>query len=126
MLRQNIARDEFFVGTDHEFPVTVLNRAQTEAVDITGYALSYIIKKQRFAADALVTKTTAGGGIVISGTFNSDPLVNTQVATVVIQDTDTDGLPAGPDWYELKRADAGFEGVIVQGTLPLEASLHRS
>jgi hypothetical protein len=52
--------------------------------------------------------------------------VNTQVATVIIADTDTDDLPTGNYYYEVKRTDAGLESIIVQGTVPLERALHTS
>jgi len=117
-----IPANTLFRGTDHEFPVTVLNAAQTAAIDITTFALSFVMRRTK-SGPILLTKTTPTG-ISIGGTYNADPDVNTQVATVIIADTDTDDLAVGNYYYEVKRTDAGFESVIVQGTVPLERSLH--
>jgi hypothetical protein len=119
-----IPSNTLFKGTDHEFPVTVLNSAQTAAIDITSFALSFVMKRTK-SGSAVVTKTTPSG-ISIGGTYDADPDVNTQVATVIIADTDTDDLPTGNYYYEVKRTDAGLESIIVQGTVPLERALHTS
>ncbi len=118
---------ELFLGTDHSFEFEILNIAETAAVNITGWALSMLIKRNRSDADAsaLVTKTTSSG-ITISGTYNSDPDTNTQIATATIADTDTDSINPGFGYYELKRTDAGAEAVLAYGAIDLRLAVHRS
>lgn len=113
------------IGEDLTFPYTILNATETTAIDITGWALSWMVK--RAAADpdgaAILTKTTSAG-IVISGVFNAAPATNTQVATVTVADTDTEPLSPGPYVYELKRTDAGAETTLAYGTLTLLQRVH--
>ena len=115
-----------FQGTDRNYVFTILNVAETAAINISGWALSWMVKKKRSDADAsaLLTKTTASA-IVISGSFNSDPDENTQIATVSIEDTDTTSLDPGTRYWELKRTDAGFETVLGYGALRLIRGVHR-
>lgn len=135
---QSLAPDvpiELFTGTDRLLDVTVRTFDQTKVdgigdtvKDITGWALSFVLKRRKGDADvdALLTKTTAGGGVTIAGTFNADPLVNSQRLTVAIADSDTDALTPGLAHYEVKRTDAGLEVVLVYGTCRLQRALHRS
>lgn len=117
------------IGTDQAYAFTTYaNDAQSAIREITGWALSFQVKRADTDADvnALVTKTTTGGGIVISGTFNATPSVNTQIATVTIVDTDTDTIPAGLYKYELKRTDAGQEARLAYGMIAFQQTLHRA
>lgn len=114
-----------FLNTDRTEVFSILNITETAATNITGWALSWMLKRRQtdLDADALLTKTTAGG-IAISGVFNSVPATNTQVATVTLAAADTKALPAG-DWYfELKRTDAGFETVLAYGSFALVRGVH--
>lgn len=119
---------ELWVGTDFQWEFSVLNEAETAAINIAGWALSFMVKKRLSYADsaAIITKTTAAGGISITGTYNADPDVNTQVATVTVTDDDSDGESAGVYYYELKRTDAGFETILAYGELELKQSVHRT
>lgn len=118
---------EIFLGTDVLLEYTILDSDEDAAVEITGWALSFMIKPTRITldADALVTKTTAGATITISGTYNADPDTNTQVATVSILDTNTSTLDPQNAWWELKRTDDGFETVLAYGRVNLIRSVHR-
>ena len=111
---------ELFQGEDRLYVFTVLNVAETAAIDISGWTLSWMVKRYNGDADlsALVSKTTSAG-IVISGTFNATPAVNTQVATVTVDDTDTISVSEGTYSHELKRMDAGFETVLSYGVFEL-------
>jgi hypothetical protein len=115
------------MGEDHAFPCTILNATETAAVDITGWALSWMIKRNASDADlaAILTKVTPTG-IVISGTFNATPSVNTQKATVSVLDTDTDLLTPGLYHHELKRTDAGVETTLITGLLELVQRVHHA
>jgi hypothetical protein len=116
-----------FINEDRSIPCTILNKAQTTALDITSWTLSWLVKRRESDVDAsaLVTKTTASG-IAISGSFNPDPDVNTQVATISVADTDTVSLSPGLYYHELKRTDAGAETVLITGRIKFMRSLHIS
>jgi hypothetical protein len=119
---------EYDLGTDQAYDVTVYtSEAKTTVREITGWALSFLVKRKQTDADvaALVTKTT-GAGIAISGVFNGTPASNTQVATVTIADTDTDSLNEGIYRWELKRTDAGSEARVAYGTISFNQTVHRT
>ena len=118
---------EYFIGTDHDFEFVILNDAGTQAINISGWPLSFMVKRSlgHLDAAAKVTKAT-GSGITITGTYDADPALNTQKATVSIADTDTDALPAGEYFYELKRTAVSAEAVLAYGTFTMLRSVHRS
>ena len=123
-----ISGDEaLFQGEDHTFVLTILNAAETAAIDITTWTLSWMVKRYTSDADAaaLITKTAAASGIVISGVFNSVPATNTQIATVTLDDTDTTAIGEGLYHHELKRTDAGFETILAYGAFELVQGVHR-
>jgi hypothetical protein len=113
-------------GTDHRFVYTILNAAQTAAIDISGWALSFMAKRDSGDTDAaaVITKTTVAG-IVISGVFNAAPASNTQIATLTIEDTDTLTVPEYLYEHELKRTDAGLETILSYGPFELVQGVHR-
>jgi hypothetical protein len=116
------------LGTDQAYAFTVYTSAEkTTCREITGWGLSFMVKRKFSDADlsALVTKTV-GSGITISGSFDEDPDTNTQVATVTIADTDTDSLNTGVYRYELKRTDAGSEARVSFGTITFNQTVHRT
>lgn len=118
---------ELFLGEDRLFEFHILDAdVSTTAINITGWALSFMIKKRRSDADAsaLVTKTTVSG-IAIAGTFNATASSNTQRATVTLADTDSSSLNPGLAYYELKRTDDGFETVLAYGPITLKQGVHR-
>lgn len=118
--------DAVFQGTDLALPCHIKNAAETTSIDITGWTLSWMVKRYRSDADlsALITKTTSGG-IAIAGSFNSDPDINTQRATVTIEDTDSISLSPGLYFHELKRTTNGAETVLIYGTFDLKEAVHR-
>lgn len=120
--------DDIFLGTDFERVFHIKNDDESASINILGWALSWMVKRHKDQADnaALLTKTTAGGAIVIAGTFNATPSVNTQRATLTVPDDDTDTeVPEGTYHWELKRTDAGFETVLAYGTLECVQGVHR-
>jgi len=120
-------RLELRIGTDFAFLFPVLNEDEDEAINISGWALSFMIKRAASDSDAaaLLTLTTAAA-ITIAGTYNVDPDVNAQRATVAVADTDTDALASGSAQWELKRTDAGFETILGYGEMRLYRTLHRT
>lgn len=123
-LRADITGDAlWFRGEDKRLQFVVYADATRAAVvDASAFALSWKLTTAPGTA-ALVTKTT-GSGISVSGTFNADPTLNAQVVEVAVDDTDTDGLTALTLWHELKRTDAGLEGVLAHGRATLLAPVH--
>ena len=118
--------DGYWLGTDFSYAYHIKNEAEDTSIDITGYALSWMVKRNASDADAdaLVTYTTASG-ITIAGTFNATPASNTQRATVAVVDTDTHNLPPGLYRYELKRTDAGAETILAFGPIQCKQGVHR-
>lgn len=118
---------QLFQGEDRRYLFTILDVAEAVAIDITTWTLSFMVKRYTSDADAsaLITKTAAASGIVISGTFNSVPATNTQIATVTVEDSDTTAIGEGLYHYELKRTDAGFETILAYGAFELIQGVHR-
>lgn len=121
------ALEPLYIGSDFTYSLHVKNEAETEAIDITGWALSFMLKRrlEQPDASALLTKTTPSG-VTISGTFDEDPEVNTQRASVFIADTDTDPLTPGSIFWEFKRTDAGLETPLAGGPVELKRGVHRA
>lgn len=127
-IERNItADDHWFIGEDKSLVFTILKADGVTPQDISGWALSWRLKRRKTDADvdALLTKTTVSG-IAISGVYNADPAVSTQVATVTIADTDTDPLTPGSVYHELKRTNDASETVLAFGTAALRRGVHRS
>lgn len=120
--------DPLVIGTDFAYPFHVKNEALETSINLTGFTLSWILKRSLSDTDAnaALLKTTANGGIAIAGTFNAAPASNTQRATVTIADTDTDALTPGLYHWELKRMDAGLETRLAYGRVLLVRGGHRA
>lgn len=116
------------IGTDHRYEYRIGNAANTLAVDITGWAMSWMVKRHAYDLDAaaVLVKTTAAGGVTITGIFNETLTLNAQVARVTISDDDTAALLPNLYVYELKRTDAGFETPLSAGFLELDYAVHRA
>ena len=97
----------FYAGEDVAVAVTM-----NPVVDITGWALKFTMRAQLNILPILVTKTTGGGGIVItsgpSGTFQ----VN------ILKDDTASALP-GQYLFDIQRTDSGFAQVLTIGTITL-------
>jgi len=119
--------DTIWLGTDLTRVFHIKDEAEAVSIDITGWALSWMLKRYTSDADAsaILTKTTAAGAIVIAGTFNSDPDVNTQRATLTLTDDATAALYPGLYHWELKRTDDGYETVLAYGRMTLIQGVHR-
>ena len=121
------AQVSIFLGEARDLVFTIKDLPETSCVEITGWTLSFMVKKSVTDPDAAayILATTSGGGISISGVFNATPSVNTQVATVTISSADTKYLQDGEPKYELKRTDNGSETVLAQGPFVLTRGVHR-
>lgn len=122
-MAKETALSPLFLGTDFSYVFHVKNEAEDTSIEITGQALSFMVKRDPLEEDdaALLSKSAT-----IAGTFNATPSVNTQRATVTIADTDTATLaPLDTAYWELKRTDDGFETVYAYGTVELKRGVHR-
>lgn len=109
--------DKFFTASDYPFEVQVLD-VNGEAENITGWALSWVMKKKATMADAdaAIAKTTAGTGITISSASEGICVVH-----VLAEDSD---VRAGTYVHELKRTDSGSQRVLVRGLAVLRKATH--
>jgi hypothetical protein len=122
--------DDWFIGEDKTFPTTIyqsdyavdpLTGIVTGTLqDITGWTLSWLVKRKATDLDAaaLITKTTSSG---IALTTPASGL-----CTITVADTDTDSIAAGTYHHELKRMDAGYEAILIQGRAVLRGAVHRT
>jgi hypothetical protein len=110
-IHTDIPEGEVFIGEDKLLTWSVTDD-DGAAVDISGWAMRWILSgaPAASATSPLLTKTTGGSGLV--GDAGGD-------ATVTLADTDTDDLRVGMYHYNLWRTDDGFETVLAYGTLPL-------
>jgi hypothetical protein len=96
-------------------------------LDVTGWDLAWVLRKKTNSADPPLIEKTVGAGITITGTFNSDPDINTQRIEVLLADSDTYDpaasppveIKAGSYVYALKRIDAGSETILAEGKFTL-------
>jgi hypothetical protein len=122
-----VETDRIFIDTDltKSFHVKDIDADATGATakDITGWAITFDVRKQDKSSTVLLTKSV-GSGITISGVFNSTASSNLQRAVLVLADTDltiaqfsSDG---GTFRYSLKRTDAGAETILAFGDFVVE------
>ena len=86
------------------------NGAGYRVLNMTGYALEWVVRDTPGGATAHISKTTGGGSIVVG-----DGLGTGDKATVTIADTDTDDLPPRSYFHTLKRTTADNETVLAHG-----------
>ena len=118
----NIGADQFwFLGEDKVLRFTIYDADGETPIDITGWALSFSLRKtdKDATVPALIAKTTEDDTIEIVGTFNIDPEVNTQSVEIQFPSFDTTNLKPIAYRYSLKRMDAGFEGILAYGSITL-------
>jgi hypothetical protein len=125
---RNITKaDNVHKGTDVDLDLIVhaadatdaeIEAGTADAQNITGWALSWVLKRKQSHSSAKVTKTTGSGITITTGSAGE--------ATIELTDDDTDGLEHGLYYHELKRTDAGEESILIHGTFLLQRSLHGS
>lgn len=98
--------------------------AQTTIEDITGYALSFMVKDDLADLDAaaVLTKTT-GSGITITGSYHQNPNSNTQRAVVALTAANVT-IAQRTYWWELKRTTSGSETRLAYGLLNVGQTVH--
>jgi hypothetical protein len=117
--------DRWFTNTKYTIKHKVYEADGVTPRNVAGNGFSWMLKRRLTDADAdaVLTKTST---IVVTGTFNINPAINTQLVEVPIQDDDTDGtFKAGVYAIELKRTDPGLETVFTQGTAIIRQSAHK-
>lgn len=115
------SEDGWFTGEDKSLVFTITTTdGGSVAQDITGWALSWTLKRAATDADvdAVLTKTTAAG-IALTTPASG-------ICTVSVADTDTDGVVPRLYYHELKRTDAGSETILAYGRAELRRALHKS
>lgn len=114
-----------FLGTNRAYEMHILNAAESAAINIAAFALSFRLKRYPTDLDsASLVHKTLSSGITISGAFNADKALNAQRATVSIAAADTSALAAGWTVWELKRTNPGFEEVLAYGSVELVRGVH--
>lgn len=114
------ASEEWFIGEDKTIPFEIYSSDEATMQDVAGWALEWRLRKMIDSDAVLLTRTTGGSTITISGTYNAVPATNTQRINVLIEDTDTDNLQPGNYQYALKRTTAGSETILAYGTVTLK------
>jgi hypothetical protein len=95
-----------FVGEDKSLRFEVLDNNGIP-VDIAGWGIRFLVQSQSHTV--LIDKTAT-----ITGTYNADRVVNTQLAVVTLTDDDLT-IDDGVHQHSLKRTDSGSETVLVYG-----------
>lgn len=120
MAIQSPITDQYFTGEDKSLVFTIYQSDGTTPQNITGWALSWMVKSVASDpdVDALITKTTAAGGIVLTTPVSG-------VCTVTVTDADIAALIAGQGYaHELKRTDSSAETVLSYGLFLLQQAVH--
>jgi hypothetical protein len=114
------ASQDWFVGEDKTLQFEIYSADEATIEDVSTFALRFRLRHAIESDKVVLTKTTGGSGITISGVFNAAPTTNLQRTYVVIDDTDTDNLQPGKYQYSLWRTDSGNETVIAFGDVDLK------
>ena len=128
-IHRDITRnDNVFTGEDKPFVFTIYEADDVTPIDINGWSLSWMLKRNQLDVDAnaLITKSTALGSILITGTWNVNPATNSQRASLTLTDNELATISSRITYYhELKRVDANQETVLTWGTFSLRQAVHR-
>lgn len=130
--------DRVFYDTDLWLSYTIYVGEPSEAeilagtavpADVTGWTFSWVLKRKAKNTIKLIEKLSGVSPteIEVIGIYNADPALNTQRVRVRLEDTDTYNPIASPAVdvkpgsyvYGLKRTDAGFETILVEGAFKL-------
>lgn len=96
----------FFRGEDVDVEVTLAGNP-----DITGVALGFYLRTAAEAASALLTRTTANGGISFTAEEGESGVFH-----VLIPEAQTLLIPVASYTYNLWRIDSGILKVLAYGT----------
>lgn len=113
--------DHYFEGEDKRIRFRIwTDPTKTVRRNITGWALSWMVKKKYSHVDssALVVQTTALGTIVITDGPQGEGYIENDDADIV------DVVGGILYYHELRRTDAGANTVLFEGTLLLNRAVH--
>ena len=114
------ASSHLFTGEDKILSYEIFAADGVAMENVATFSLRWELRRWGPSGTSVITKTTGnGGGITITGTYNSNRSSNTQRVLVAIADTDTEDLPQARYTCALKRMDAGLEAVLSHGTVEL-------
>lgn len=109
--------DHWFTGEDKRLPFTIYQSDGVTRQDITGWTLSYMVKRKKTDAAALLEKTTADD-ITLTNAAQGEGYVQADEA-------DTAPILGGRlHWHEIKRTDPGLQTVLMYGTLMRPQAVH--
>lgn len=112
--------EDWFVGEDKTLEFEIYDSTGAAIQDVSGWAIQWVMRKVFDGNAIVISKTTGAGTITITGSYNSDPDVNTQRVAVAITDDDTDNLQPGQYEHALKRTTSGSETVLSYGQVHLK------
>jgi hypothetical protein len=119
--QQNLGTSaEWFVGEDKTLPFEIYSDDEVTIQNVTGWAMTWVLRKGKDDDPIVLTKTTGGSTITITGSYNADPDTNTQRVNVLIEDTDTEHFQPGKYYHTLKRTTAGSATVLSYGDVHLK------
>ena len=115
--------EEWFTGEDRVLEFTIYQRDGVTVQDISGWELSWFLKRSKkdADADAVLTKTNSGSPADITIVDGPNGRVDVLVAAA-----DTLALVARVYRHELKRMDTGEKTIESYGDATLQQALHRS
>ncbi len=113
------ASEDWFIGEDKVLEFEIYGDDDVTLEDVATWAFRWVLRKQG-ESDAIVISKTTDDDITITGTFDPDPLVNTQKVEVAIEDTDTVNLQPGVYAHALKRTDDGQATINSYGKATLK------
>ena len=105
-----------FVGEDKVLICGPVTDKDGTLVNIAGWSILFVVRKKDATADPALLSLSA----TVTGFFSLDPLLNTQVASVTVDDVDMDQFKAGTYRFSWKRMDAGFETILSYGDFVVE------
>ena len=108
--------ENWFIGEDRSLDFTVVD-GDDVAVNITDYALEWVVRETPGGATASITKTTSDGITITDGPGG--------VCRVAIADGDTLSLAPGRYFHTLRRTDADLETVLSFGQAVLQQAATR-
>lgn len=109
-----------FVGEDKKFRLAVKTPLGVP-VDITGWAIWFYVRNKDSSPDPPIFSKLAS----VTGAYNSDPLINTQRAEVVLTDTEMNTVTQKVYRYSWKRMDDDSETVLAYGDFTVERATAR-
>ena len=128
------AADGWFLGEDKLLSIEIIGQDAAgllpgetgyvrTPVDVTDWALEYIIRLKDKDPDPPLLRKETGEGIEIMGTFNET--TNTQRVQITIDSPDTTDWKAKTYRHSLKRTDLGDETILFWGGATLlQATAH--